>query len=213
MANFKTQVEDLTGSLNDDAAITQWLTDGARLMLNVLPLSILSRVASTTNYTTPVNVEGKKIISVLRKDSTLFLSYDKYMPCRELSPSFIGKVQDEDYMEYASASDPAYIIENNLLTIYPASADGKIVNINTSITVDYNSSSITNFPDEAEFAVVLYAARNGLERLISNLNVDEDPELAASYINQYTLIDRRYKEALQLLGIEKIYVEKKLSNN
>jgi hypothetical protein len=56
----------------------------------------------------------------------------------------------------------------------------------------------------------LYAARNGLERLVSNANADEDPELVSSLVAQYQLVDRQYKEGLQILGIDKLYVEKDL---
>ena len=51
MATFKTQVEDLTGALNDDAAITQWLTDGARLVLDNLPTDKLERAAGKDDFT------------------------------------------------------------------------------------------------------------------------------------------------------------------
>ena len=42
----------------------------------------------------------------------------------------------------------------------------------TSITVAYGDSTIANFPDEAEHAVVLFAARKYLQRLLSD-NEDE----------------------------------------
>ena len=76
--------------------------------------------------------------------------------------------------------------------------------IDTSITVLHGATNIDNFPDEAEYAVVLYAARQALESIIKDKNVDEDSELSSMYTNQYTLIDAQYKEALQLLGIEEI---------
>ena len=37
MATFKVQIEDLTGAVNDDSALTQWLTDGAKEIINILP--------------------------------------------------------------------------------------------------------------------------------------------------------------------------------
>lgn len=212
MATFGTQVEDLTGSLSDNTALTQWLTDGARMVLDNLPLDKLERVTEHVDFTNSVSSQGKRIHQVLRQDAS---NGNKQMPCRKLSPAFLGKVTDADYMEAATTSDPAYIIHNHLIQTFPASASGsdsRVIYVDTSITVSYSDSpgSIEDLPQEAESVIVLYAARNGLERLVSNANVDEDPELVASLIGQYRLVDAQYKEGLQVLGIDKLYVEKDL---
>ena len=126
------------------------------------------------------------------------------MPCRLLPPSMMGRVDDSSYMEAATASDPAYIIFNNELNTFPASAasnDSRLIAIDTSITVAHGdgSSGINNFPDEAEDAVVLYAARQAVERKISDANVDEDVELVQGLTAQYQVLDSQYKEQIQLL--------------
>ena len=212
MATFGTQVEDLTGSLNDNTAIGQWLTDGARLVLDNLPLDKLERVTEELDFTNSTTSKGKRIHQVLRKDAN---NSSRFMPCRELSSAFLGKVVDTDYMEAATTSDPAYILHNGLIETFPASAsslDSRVIYIDTSITVADNDSpgGIEDLPQEAESVIVLYAARNGLERLVSNANADEDPELVSSLVAQYQLVDRQYKEGLQILGIDKLYVEKDL---
>lgn len=177
MANFATRIKDLTGFDADTSAkqtsVDDWLTAGARTVLNILPINKLLRIAKTDNFTNDIDVEGKKIISVLRKDAG---NSNLHMPCRELPPSMMGKVNDSNYMEKATASDPAYIIYTNVLNTFPVSAsssDSRLVSIDTSITVAYNSSSISDFPDEAEEAVVLYGARNALERLMNDLHTDD----------------------------------------
>ncbi len=203
--SFKDQVDALTGfGTTENDALSDWLTAGARFILNAMPIQKLSRVASNTNFTNSQDAEGKRIISVLRKDAN---NSNRYMPCRELQPSQMGRVHDSAYMEFASTSDPAYIIHNQVINTFPesvASNDSRVVSINTDITVLHSATNIDNFPDEAEYAVVLYAARQALERIIKDKNVDEDSELSSVYTNQYTLIDAQYKEALQLLGIEEI---------
>ena len=198
--------------MSDNTALTQWLTDGARMVLDNLPLDKLERVTEHVDFTNSVSSQGKRIHQVLRQDAS---NGNKQMPCRKLSPAFLGKVNDTDYMEAATTSDPAYILHNHLIQTFPASASGsdsRVIYIDTSITVAYDASpgSIEDLPQEAESVIVLYAARNGLERLISNANVDEDPELVASLIAQYQLVDRQYKEGLQILGIDKLYIEKDL---
>ena len=208
MATYKAQVEDLTGALNDDDAISQWLTDGARLVLDNLPTDKLERITEKELFTNTTTSQGKRIFEVLRKDAS---NSDRFMPCRKLSPQLLGKVEDTDYMEAATTSDPAYIVFDNAIQTFPgsaASSDSMELYVDTSITVAHGDSSIDDIPDEAEHVVVFYAARNGLERLVSNANADEDPELVSSLVAQYQLVDRQYKEGLQILGIDKLYVEK-----
>ena len=188
MANFATRIKDLTGFDADSSAkqtsVDDWLTAGARTVLNILPINKLLRIAKTDNFTNDIDVEGKKIISVLRKDAG---NSNLHMPCRELPPSMMGKVNDANYMEKATASDPAYIIYTNVLNTFPVSAssnDSRLVSIDTSITVAYNSSSISDFPDEAEEAVVLYASRNALERLMNTLHSNSDIDNAFASVKQ-----------------------------
>ena len=37
MATFKVQIEDLVGTVGDDNALTQWLQDGTREIISILP--------------------------------------------------------------------------------------------------------------------------------------------------------------------------------
>ena len=198
--SFKDQVDALTGfGTTENDALADWLTAGARSILNVLPLNKLQRIASTTTFQDSQDVEGKKIIAVMRKDEN---NSSKLMPCRQVSPALKGKVTDSSYMEAASTSDPVYYIENDVLNVVPTHSDSNsssLVNIDTNITVAHGATSITNFPDEAEYAVVLYAARQALERKISDANVDEDIELVGALNAQYQIIDAQYKEQIQTL--------------
>ena len=199
--SFKDQVDALTGfGTTENDALSDWLTAGARSVLNSLPLNKLERIASNENFTNNIDVEGKKILSVVRKDNNHASKI--YTPCRKLPPSMMGRVNDTNYMEAASESDPAYIIQNDVLNTYPASNssnDSRVVFVNSSITSAHGDTSISNFPDEAEYAVVLFAARQALERKISDANVDEDIELVGALNAQYQIIDAQYKEQIQTL--------------
>ena len=195
--SFKNQVDALTGfASTEDLALADWLTAGARYVLNAMPLSKLSRVASNTNFTNSQDAEGKRIISVLRKDAN---NSNRYMPCRELEPHQMGTVHDSAYMEYATTSDPAYIIHNQVINTFPESAasnDSRVVGINTDITVADSATSIDNFPDEAEYSVVLYAARNAVERLMNNIQTNSDTTLATAL----GLINTQVDEAVVLIS-------------
>ena len=181
---FKNQVDALTGFGNtEDDALSDWLTAGARTIFNILPENKLERVASNTNFTDSLDVEGKKILSVLRKDAS---NSNRYMSCRKLLPSQMGTVHDSSYMEYATTNDPAYIVHNDVLNTFPqsvASNDSRVVYINAGITVAHGDSSITNFPDEAEHAVVLHASRNALQRLMNNIQSNSDITTALTAVN------------------------------
>ena len=194
MATFQTQLQSLAGaqSSTDTTAMTYWLTSGAREVLNLLPPNKLMRIASTSTFENTIDVEGKKVLGVLRKDAD---NSNKLMPCRQVAPIQKGRIQDSNYMEYATASDPAFWIDGDTLQVFPTSAstnDMSLVYINAGITVAYDDSSITNFPDEAEHAVVLFAAKKYLQKLLSD-NEDE------FYQIQYTMIDKEYQLAIQAL--------------
>ena len=136
----------------------------------------------------------------MRKDEN---NSNKLMPCRQVSPALKGRVTDSSYMEAASTSDPVYYIENDVLNVSPTHSESdssSLVNIDLSFSgLTYDDTSITNFPDEAENAVVLFAARNALEKKIKDANAAEDLELAAALTSQYQVIDSQYKEQIQIL--------------
>ena len=46
MATFKVQIEDMGGSVGDDTALTSWLTDGAKEIINFMPEPELSLVSA-----------------------------------------------------------------------------------------------------------------------------------------------------------------------
>ena len=200
MATFQVQIEDLIGddvgaSSSDTAAMSDWLTAGAREVLEILPPNKLKRILSQDAFVNTIDVEGKKVLTVTRNDGTID------HPCREVLPSMRGRVIDSNYMEYATNTDPVYYVDNQLLTVKPDSSGSnqRLTFVNSAITVAYGDSAITSFPDEAEQAVVLYAARNGMQRRIADANTAEDVELISGLLEQYKAIDGQYKEEIQTL--------------
>ena len=181
MADFKTRIDDLTGfGSTDDVAIEDWLTAGAREIIDFLPMALLDRMSEIQEFTSFQGIEDTKILHVLRKDEN---NSDVLMPCREIHASKSGIAADSNYMEFATSSDPVYYLENKRLYTLPASAssdDSKLVKINEDFTIVATDSTIDNFPKEATNAVVLYASRNALVRLmnlkhssVSALNVSD----------------------------------------
>ena len=190
MADFKTRIDDLTGfGSTDDVAIADWLVAGAREIIDVLPMALLNRMSEIQEFTSFQGIEDTKILHVLRKDEN---NSDVLMPCREIHASQSGRASDSNYMEFATSSDPVYYLENKRIYTLPASAssnDSKLVKINEDFTIAATDSTIDNFPKEATNAVVLYASRNALMRLMNNLQSND-------------LIDHASTGALALMNAE-----------
>jgi len=169
MANFDAQVIELVGTAysTDQAALDQFITEGANEVINAMPRSIMERVAEETTFTNTVSSEGHKVLAVLKNDGTID------QPCRKVPAFKRGRIQDSSDMEFASSSDPAYYIQDSLITLFPTGSGGKLVSMPTysqSSPLDASAiSTITNFPNEYEYLVVLYAAIKSLQQVLSSI--------------------------------------------
>ena len=180
MANFDAQVIELVGVTysTDQDALNQFITEGANEVINAMPRSIMERVAEETTFTNTVSSEGHKILHVLKNDGTID------QPCRLVLANKRGRIQDSSDMEYATSSDPAYYIQDSLVTLFPTGSGGKLVSMPTysqSSPLDASAiSTITNFPNEYEYLVVLYAAIKSLQQVLNSI-VLADASIA--YVN------------------------------
>ena len=167
MATFSAQVVDLVGAFSDETALDSFITEGANEVINAMPRPIMERVAEETTFTNTVSSEGHKILHVLKNDGTID------QPCRKVPAFKRGKIQDSSDMEYATSSDPAYYIQDSLVTLFPTGSGGKLVSIPTySQTSPLDASgisTITNFPNEYEYLVTLYAAIKALQQNMSGM--------------------------------------------
>jgi len=211
MATFQVQIEDMVGIVgssadtsSDTAAITSWLTDGAKEVINSMPPNLLALCATEQALTpravgsesTAATLNTGKVFNVRRSDGTID------QPCRLVSSRVKGRVSDPDDMDYATATDPVYYIESKYLNILPSAstAVGKYSEVQYP-AVTYDLDAIATFPDEAEYLVVLYAAMKASERIVSdNIRVDEDVELANARKDQYTWLQNQYIAGLKALS-------------
>jgi len=164
MATFSAQVVDLVGAFSDETALDSFITEGANEVINAMPRDMQERVAEETSFSNTTTSEGSKILHVLRDDGTI------HQPCRKIPASKRGRIQDASDMEYATATDPAYYVQDAAVTIFPTGT-GKLVSIptyNQGAALDASGlSTITNFPNEAEYLVTLYAAIKALQQNMS----------------------------------------------
>jgi len=211
VATFQVQVEDMVGTVettvgsgaSDTTAITSWLTDGAKEVINAMPPNLLILCAAEATPFTPrapgsessaSTLNTGKVFNVRRSDGTID------QPCRMILSNVKGRASDPHDMDYATATDPVYYLESNYLNILPSasSAVGKYSEVQYP-AVAYGESAIAVFPDEAEYLVVLYAAMKAVERISANYNVDEDPEMASSRQAHYSWLVEQYSKGLQIL--------------
>ena len=92
MANFKTQIQDLIGSFEDDVAINQFLTDGAKELINMMHPSLKEKFTTETtlnNSSTTMDMDGVgEILYVNRLSAD---SGGSRIPCRKV-PSMYGEL-------------------------------------------------------------------------------------------------------------------------
>ena len=164
MATFEAQVEGLTSlSIDGSSAptqdeLTQFLTDGAKEIINILPPNLIDLCSASQSFTsgTADTLNTGKVLRVFRSDG------DIKQPCRPIPASYKGRYSDPDDMNYATVTDPVFYIENNSLDVLPNGGTCTYSEVQYPAVV-YSASDISVFPDEAEHLVVLYAAIKTLQ--------------------------------------------------
>ena len=188
--SFSTQITDLVGGTIDQTACDQWAADACKEIIHQLPAKLKAKCATisiinATNGTT-LDLDGKgEILSITRLSAD---SGGYYKPCREI-PAMYGDLANDstDLNYYATASDPVYYITSNTssavtLFVKPTTTDAQPANAYhiTYPTVDVDSVSIiANFPDEAEYLVVLYVAIKQLHQYMNSKRSDLPSDLVA----------------------------------
>ena len=205
MAVFKTQIQDLIGSFDDDVAINQFLTDGAKELINMMPPKLKQKCSKVTNLyigntDTTMDLDGVgEILYVTRENA----NSGYYIGCREVSPLLADSANDSTSLHYATATDPVYWIESNssgnaTLFVKPtpdSNLPAKVMCVAYPSITGSDDSVIANFPDELEYLVVLYAAIKIVER---QLIEEEDIELYAPIV---TILKQDYIQGLQHSGL------------
>ena len=187
MATFEAQVEGLTSlSIDGSSAptqteLTQFLTDGAKEIISIIPKQ-KKAMYSTSNTLdsgdTTLTIGGSEILGVVRNDGTID------QPCRRIPLSLSGRAQDSEEMVYGTATDPVWWITINALNMFPTPTDAQNGLIQTLAypAVAYGESSITKFPDEAEYLVPIYASIKAIQNALGAKAGDSDISTALSAI-------------------------------
>ena len=204
MANFDEQIQDLVGTFTDQSSMDDWMTHGARELLNILPYPLKRKCTTFTLLNadnTTISLDGLgEIMHVTRENA----DSGYYKPCREI-PAMYGDMSNDssDLMFYATATDPVYWIDSNssdaaTLFVKPTPTNNqpaKVYHISIPSINASDVSTIANFPDEAEHLVVLYAAIKAAQSLLAS---EEDDEL---YVPIIDTLKADYVSGLNMLGV------------
>ena len=177
---FDTQIAALIGGTVDQTACDQWAADACNEIINQLPAVLKTKCATRStlnNSATTLDLDGKgDIIHVVRLSAD---SGGYQIPCREI-PSRYGDLSNDpnDLNYYATASDPVFWVSANssgnpTLFVKPLPTANQLAYVNHIAypTIDNGTdNSIDNFPDEAEYLVVLYAAMKQLLQYQSTMS-------------------------------------------
>tara|TARA_Y100000361_G_C11130592_1_gene328659 strand:+ start:83 stop:742 length:660 start_codon:yes stop_codon:yes gene_type:complete len=205
--DFAAEIHALSGFDADDTSTTsssgetlsthatQWLTDGAKEVVNLSSNS--SKYKSIISTTNTLNSSSPTLtLNDGNVSNVVFYDGTRLQSCRMIPASMKGRVDDvNDLMNFATSSDPVCWINAGVLEIFPTPTDsnyGKADTLNYP-TVAYNDASISSFPNELEKMVVLYASIKATEYMMLT---EEDQEV---YGPQLQTLKNDYKEQIAML--------------
>jgi len=186
MANFDAQIQALAGTATQ-SEMDDWAADGVKEIINILPEELKIECATITSLTssTPMDLDATgKIFHVTRENANSVY----HIGCRKVNPIHAGSAGDSTSLHYVTATDPIHWIESDTggdpkLFVKPdptASQPARVHHV-TYPTVDVSAvSAIVNFPDEAEYLVVLYVAIKVLQNKMNEMVAISDLSISSS---------------------------------
>ena len=179
MASFEARIEGMTqiaieesDSAPTQAQVTQFLDEGIKdltnKVINIRPDESYKFAAESESANdTGVTVIGK-ILSVMREhDSTSILR-----PCSPMPAELKYLATDTNSLHYRSKYNPGYFVTNKKVFVRPAAAgsdnDMKVSQVSYA-TTNFNQDAISDFPDEYEDLISLYASAQSCLSAASNI--------------------------------------------
>ena len=168
--SYKTDIEDLIGSVNDDNLITNSIQEVGAEIVNVLPINKLRDVSATAAISSSgLSVADKRVIGVDKGD----------LVAREILSTNKAKYKDTHSIYASSDEDPVFYIEGEkVYVIGDASSNEtsgtlhfvpKIPTTDGSAEITAAGDTVVNFPKEAKGLITLGGAVRCLQRLMSDI--------------------------------------------
>ena len=146
---------------------TQWLTDGAKEVVIQLPAALQKKCAVVQTFTSAAAGSEAETLG----EGGVLSVFAGSVSCRLIANSDKYKAADSGDILYATATDPAYYFEADKINVLPASLTCKYEEVQFP-TVGFADNGINNFPDEAEYLVVLYAATKACSHQMVQFQTD-----------------------------------------
>ena len=148
--DFAAQIHALTGFDADSTSdtdtgedfnvmATQWLTDAAKEIINILPPNLLKFCTSEVSFTSAAVGSEDEILNTAKVLSVFAGNYE----ARQIPSTFKHKANDANAIEHATTTDPVFYIENSKINVLPASLTCKYEEVQYP-TVTYDMSTITS---------------------------------------------------------------------
>ena len=179
--SFETQVEGLTsisidssGTAPTQSELSQFLSDGAIEVINAMPRE--KKILCATEETFTSTAFGSEGVSQILTSSEVLSVTRAGEPCRQIPAELAGRASDSSdfasaHMEKATDTDPVWYIYDGKINALPASGACKFLEINRPSVLFSHSSmstSLSSFPLDCEYLVVLYASIKSLQNAMGN---------------------------------------------
>ena len=160
-SSVKAKVEALIGEIgsNDTTVVSEWASDTAREVINILPEDMLWSVSTElTDDGTGTDVSTSKF---------LYAHKDGYEAI-EISPSMKGRASDAGSIYKATDTSSVYYREGGSVTILPTG--GKIAVVSFP-NILYDDSDVTGVPDDVKHLVIMGTAVKGRLNQLNDLRI------------------------------------------
>lgn len=176
MANtLKDQIDNLIGVGLSDPLYNNWLTAGARTVVDILKQEDLERHSVAINIPTTTGLA----VQLYRIWRVLVGGYD----AQPYPTGYETQIVDSNSLLKSSPFTPGYIIKAGILKCYNGSnCTGELIGIQYPSAIDSSQDDdIIGVPENMHYAVILYAAIQGRIKQISNLADNIATELSTSF--------------------------------
>lgn len=197
MATFETQIEGLTGLSIDGSSnptqteVSQFLTDGAKDVINRISKLDPSKMplfstSATDSTNAGVAVDSGIVLDVVRADG---VSATNLNPASKINSNLRYRVTNTQSLSYRSNFHPCYYLLDGKVYVVPSPSgttiNKAVVSYVSYPTIAFGDSSVTEFPVEYEYLLVIYASMKSLDNALSAKTFPDDvafPVLPAGII-------------------------------
>ena len=185
-ASSDTSYVDADSNVKYREITTQWLSAGAKELMNMMPRPMLELCAVEKSFTagTPDQLKSTKIFNVTRDYNT------RKLPCRRINSKFKDRYNSGNSIHQPTNNDPVYWIENSTIDALPDTSTIRYSEVQYP-AVEYNYTGIgsttltrvdaqpgTQGADASYTGDVFYSVAHGLATgnkvIISNTALDAD---------------------------------------